>query len=145
MKKAIILFLLLALLTPAALAADFTNLHDLQNYAFNTPAANSSPYGPYLHIRGVITDIVNVSTSVFGEYVFKDYVLTVEVDEENAAAALVHEKPCFTASLTTHYGDIPFEIGQDVFIDGSYNSMYSSPVVPCVNVKTINGIDTDEL
>lgn len=145
MKKLLTLILLFALLSPNALAADFTNLHDLQNYVYNTPASNSVPYGPYLHVRGVISDIINYSTSEISSYVLNDYILVVEVDEDKAATAIGHEKPCFTALLTTYHGDIPFEIGQDVFIDGSYNHMYSSPVIPCVNVQTINGYDPEEL
>lgn len=145
MKKMFVLVLLLLCLVPAATAADYTNLHDLQNYVFNTSASDCPPIGPDLHIRGVITDIINYSTSDFGKYILNDYILTVEVDDENAATAIGHEKPCFIALLTTYHGDMPLEIGQDVFIDGSYNSMYSSPVIPCVKVTTINGYDPEEL
>ena len=145
MKKLLVCILALILISSAALAEDFTNLHDLQNYAYNTPASKSVPYGPYLHIRGVISDIVNYKTSDFGDYILNDYILTIEVDEENAARAMWHEKPCFIAFLTTYHGDMPFEVGQDVFIDGEYNSMYSSPMIPCVKVQTINGSDPEDL
>ena len=145
MKKLIAILAALLLFGSAALAQDFTNLHDLQNYVYNTPASKSAPYGPYLHIRGVISDIDNYKTSDFGDYILNDYILTVEVDEENAAEAIGHEKPCFIALLTTYHGEMPFEVGQDVFIDGSYNAMYSSPMIPCVKVRTINGYDPEEL
>lgn len=145
MKKLIAVLLLLAILSPAAMAVDFTNLHDLQNYAYNTPAADCPPIGPDLHIRGVISDIVNYDTSEIGGYTLNEYILTIEVDEENAATAIGHEKPCFIALLTTYHGDMPLEIGQDVFIDGAYNPMYSSPVIPCVKVRAVNGQDAEEL
>ena len=145
MKKLLTVILLLLFIIPVGLAEDFTNLHDLQNYTYNTPASKCPSYGPYLHIRGVITDIINYKTSDFGKYILNDYILTVEVDEDKAATAIGHENPCFTALLTTCHGDMPFEIGQDVFIDGEYNCMYSSPVIPCVKVTTINGYDPEEL
>jgi hypothetical protein len=145
MKKLLVCVLALILIGCAALAEDYTNLRDLQNYVYNTPASRSVPYGPYLHIGGVISDIVNYKTSDFGDYILNDYILTIDVDEENAADAVGHEKPCFIAFLTTYHGDMPFEVGQEVFIDGEFNSLYSSPLIPCVKIQTINGYDPDEL
>lgn len=145
MKKLLAIIAVLLLIGSAALAQDFTNLHDLQNYTYRTPASKSGPYGPYLHIRGVISDIVNYKTSDFGDYILNDYILTIEVDEEAASTPIGREKPCFLALITTFHGGEPFEVGQDVFIDGTYNAMYSSPMIPCVKVDTFNGYDPDEL
>ena len=136
MKKLLICMLALALIGSAAFATTYTNLHDLQNYVFNTPASHSDPFGPEVRIRGIIKEINYLEGN--------HYEMVIEVNEDNAATAMGQDLPCLVASFRLHIDDMPFEVGQDAYVVGSVNLMYSSPLIPNIILKEINGYDSDE-
>lgn len=135
MKKLLVILIAILLLGSTAMA-DFTNLHDLQNYVYNTPASHADPYGPKIHIKGVITDIHFLNGN--------HYELVLEVDEEKAATALGHELPCLVATFRLHVDEPPFEVGQEAYIIGKVNLMYSCPMIPNVILEEINGYSDDD-
>ena len=129
MKKLLSLVLVLCLI-PSFSLAEYTALRDVQMYVLRyTEKAGE----PRVCLSGDILEIYHVTTN--------HWEMKVAVNEENAPCPLGAERPYFIAHFRLHADSVPFSVGDPVVILGTLNYMYSSPMIPFVNVDTVNGND----
>lgn len=136
MKKIIAIILCLLLVSCPALAATYTNLHDVQMYIYSHSGYDMGPFPPTASIMGTITSI----DFVVGNH----YEFTLEVDEDRALSPLGHEKPYCVFMFRLHGETMPFDVGDQALAVGEINSVYSSQIIPYFVLSSVNGYDQEE-
>jgi len=132
MKKLLSLVLVLLLLFSAASASGetFYTLKDLQGYIYNHPPVYFSE--PHLVIDGTIKEIIYTGPN-------NHWNMTLAIDEPDAEAPLWSDTPLLTVHFRLHLDEVPFQVGDRITVDGTFNPLYSSFMVPFVKANTING------
>lgn len=131
MKKLIILLMILIMLVPASVSAG--GLRRLQNYI-----GNHTPYSAgsmTIVMAGEIMDVYRVGTGNHWE-------MKIRFDDDDALTPTGAEYPYFIAHFRLHLEECPFHVGDSVMVEGDVNPLYSSVMVPLIDVKYIN--DSDE-
>lgn len=131
MKKLLCLFLILFLI-PSVSFADFHSIEELQQYLLFTSPVLVAINDP-VFLNGTIIDIRFLEEN--------EYQMTVEVDDDAYGVPVGYNLPIFCGRFEVR--DVPFTlgVGDHVDIQGTIDAVYSSPIIPMVLIKTINGTD----
>jgi len=139
MKKLFVTVLLLMCLASTAIAADYTNLHDLQDVIYRHSPAELEANSVHATIKGTIISIENVTGN--------HYNMTIQVDDPKATPPLGSDMPLVVGHFRLHLpslDDSPFAVGGEALIVGELNSAYSTWIVPWLMIEEVNGYDSDE-
>ena len=129
MKRLFSLLLVLCLI-PAAALAELSSFREVNSFILRFV----EPMGdPRVRLSGEIIDIYNVKTNHWD--------MKVAVDEKDAPNSIYYDRPYFIAHFRLHVDSVPFSVGDYVEVRGTINFMYSSPLIPFVQVDTINDSD----
>lgn len=128
MRKLLALFLIIALLLPAAALSG--DLHDVQQYIY-THAPISMDERNFT-LSGEIVDVYSINVNNHWEMVVKSA-------DDSAVHPLQAEYPYFIAHFRLHLDECPFKVGDQVTIVGWVNPNYTSFSVPYIVARTING------
>ena len=135
MKKLLTLILALALILPAAALAG--GLADAQKYIFNTAPANVMERE--FTITGTLMELSYTRNS--------HLMMILMVDDEKAwdGVTTSFDAPGCIAAFPYHheFENFPINIGDEVTITGSINSMYSTVMVPYFTIRTLNETDIE--
>lgn len=78
--------------------------------------------------------------AVVPSYSFKNtYYIFVRVDEGDVAMWSTEDDNFFVTMLTSEADPFPFEVGENITVEGRISPVYSSPVCPYITPEKING------
>ena len=138
MKKLLMCVLALILIGCAALA-EITNLHDLQNEIYYHSPRELSENPVRASIKGRIISIEFVKGN--------HYNMILQVDDPMATTPLGADGPQVIGHFRLHLDSLdeaPFAVGDEALIVGELNALYSSHIVPFIQIDEINGYEYDE-
>ena len=130
MKRFLAALLIIALLISCAAADPVASYYDVQK-ALLAAAYKVKPFDAIL--SGTVHAIVP-------SYSFKNtFYLFVMVDENDVALWSTEDDNYFVTMVQSETDPFPFEVGENITVEGQIISTYSSPVCPYITPGKING------
>lgn len=117
-------------LIPASAALAAMSLAELQNYVYTHAPASATEVRA--EISGTIQEIHWAGAS-------NHYEMTLAVDDEKAIPPMGSDKPQIAVHFRLHLDAVPFQVGDQITVSGTLNTMYSSMIIPYIHADKING------